>query len=198
MILYGIWWFIKKRRSEAEAPAGSMYYRDTSIPEPNRPASSTTYGAQAAVSDVEVGLNHICQMGPSFDAQGFKDQCMDHFFKVQGAWANRDLSAVRNLLTEEMYHIIQGDADDLKRKKQINRLENIAVRTVDLTEVWQESGKDFITVRFYANLLDYTTNETTGEVVSGSKTEPIKFEEYWTYTRPVGNNPWQLSAIHQI
>ena len=32
---------------------------------------------------------------------------------------------------------------------------------------------------------------------SGSKTEPVKFEEYWAFTRPVGNNPWQLSAINQ-
>ncbi|MDP2725774.1 MAG: TIM44-like domain-containing protein, partial [Syntrophales bacterium] len=81
--------------------------------------------------------------------------------------------------------------------RRINRLENIAVRTVDITEVWQEAGKDFITVRLYANLLDYTVDEESGQVVSGSKTEPVKFEEYWTFTRPVGNNPWQLSAINQ-
>jgi predicted lipid-binding transport protein (Tim44 family) len=26
----------------------------------------------------------------------------------------------------------------------------------------------------------------------------VKFEEYWTLTRPVGPNPWKLSAIQQI
>jgi predicted lipid-binding transport protein (Tim44 family) len=101
------------------------------------------------------------------------------------------------LLTEEMSGILQGDAEKLKSEKKINRLENIAVRSVDLVEVWQESGRDYITVRFYANLLDYTVDETTGQVVSGNKTEPVKFEEYWTFSRPVGNNPWQLSAINQ-
>ena len=60
-----------------------------------------------------------------------------------------------------------------------------------------DTNPHYITVRFYANLLDYTVDETTGQVVSGSKTEPVKFEEYWTFTRPVGNNPWQLSAITQ-
>jgi len=79
----------------------------------------------------------------------------------------------------------------------MNRLENIAVRSVDLVETWQESGRDYITVRFYANLLDYAVDETTGQIVSGSKTEPVKFEEYWTFTRPVGNNSWRLSAINQ-
>ena len=91
----------------------------------------------------------------------------------------------------------RGTPTRLKAEKKINRLENIAVRSVDITEAWQESGPDFITVRVYANLLDYTVDETTGQVVEGSKTEPVKFEEYWTFTRPVGNNPWQLSAINQ-
>jgi predicted lipid-binding transport protein (Tim44 family) len=136
-------------------------------------------------------------MDPGFDEQIFKDQRLDSFFKVQGAWANRDMSTIRSMLTDEMHRILQGDADDLRRKKQINRLENIAVRAVEISEVWQEAGKDFITVRFYANLLDYTTDEMSGAIVSGSKTEPVKFEEFWTFTRPVGNNPWQLSAINQ-
>ena len=198
LILYGIWWFIKRKRQTAEAPAGPTYYREASVPEP-RPAPSYTpsSGQQTAGGDVESGLGYVRQMDPSFDAQRFTDLCMDNFFKVQGAWANRDMSAIRGLLTDEMYGILQRDAEDLKRSGKINRLDNIAVRTTDITEVWQESGRDFITVRFLANLLDYTVEESSGQVVSGSKTEPVKFEEYWTFTRPVGGNPWQLSAINQ-
>jgi predicted lipid-binding transport protein (Tim44 family) len=198
LILYGIWWYIKKRRREAEAPAGAAYYREGSEPGSQGPASAPSYGQQAQESDIDTGLGHIRQMDPRFDEQKFKDQCMDNFFTVQGAWGNRDLSAIRNLLTDEMHGILQGDADELKTKKRINRLENIAVRAVEPIEAWQEAGNDFITVRFYANLLDYTIDETSGEVVSGSKTAPVKFEEFWTFTRPVGNNPWQLSAINQV
>ncbi len=110
---------------------------------------------------------------------------------------NRDLSPVSGLLTDEMKRVLQEDLDRLLRDKQVNRLENIAVRKVDLTEIWQESGQDYITASIYANLLDYTTDDTSGAVVSGSKTDPVKFEEFWTFTRPVGNNPWQLSAINQ-
>ena len=202
LILYGIWWFIKKKRREAAATAGPAYYREAS--EPQQPTSygslpaAPAYGdQQPPQSDMDAGLAHIRQMDPAFDEQRFKDQCMDSFFRVQGAWANRDLSAIRTSLTDEMFGILQGDADDLKRKKQINRLENIAVRTVDITEVWQEAGKDFITVRFCANLLDYTVDEASAQVLAGSKIDPVKFDEYWTFTRPVGKYPWQLSAINQ-
>jgi len=196
-ILYGIWWYIKKRRREAEAAASPAAYRSMSMPEPQQPSFGPTYGQQPTGESLDTGIGHIRQMDSSFDEQKFKDQSMDAFFKVQGAWANRDMSAIRKMLTDEMYRILQSDADELKQKKQINRLENIAVRNVEISEVWQEAGQDFITVRFTANLLDYTTDETNGSVISGSKTEPVKFEEFWTFARQVGNNPWQLSAINQ-
>jgi predicted lipid-binding transport protein (Tim44 family) len=147
--------------------------------------------------ELEEGLSHVRQMDPSFDEKRFNDNVMDNFFKIQGAWMNRDLSGVAGLLTDEMRGIMQRDIETLLREKRINRLENIAVRSVEISEVWQESGKDFITAMIYANLLDYTTDDSTGAVVSGSKTDPVKFEEYWTFTRPVGNNPWKLTAINQ-
>jgi predicted lipid-binding transport protein (Tim44 family) len=71
------------------------------------------------------------------------------------------------------------------------------VRSVTTTEAWQEGGQDFLTVCFLASLLDYTVEESSGQVVDGSRSEPVKFEEYWTFTRPVGPNVWRLSAIQQ-
>jgi len=201
---YLIYWYIKKKRQEAAATEG--YYQSTSqtvqMPQPNYPPVYDTPQAQASPQgqqdwDLQQGLSYIQQMDPNFDAARFEDQCMDVFFKIQGGWANRDLTPVRNLLTEEMYRLLQEDAAKLRAEGRINRLDNIAVRSVDISEAWQESGQDFITVRIYANLLDYTVDEKTDQVLSGSKTEPVKFEEYWTFTRQVGNNPWQLSAIQQ-
>jgi len=74
--------------------------------------------------------------------------------------------------------------------------QNIAVRTAQLTEAWQEGGKDFATVWFLASLLDYTTDEA-GRLLDGSRAEPVKFEESWTFVRPVGRNSWRLSAMQQ-
>jgi predicted lipid-binding transport protein (Tim44 family) len=185
---------VKKRRDETSG-GQNVYnmdsYREQAPYQPTAPAYTT------AADDVAAGLAHVRQMDPTFDEQRFNDSVMDIFFKIQGAWMNRDLASVTGLLTPEMRRIFQGDIDRLLREHRINRLENIAVRSVEISEVWQESGQDYITVMIYANLLDYTTDDSTGQVVEGSKTDPVKFEEYWTFTRPVGNNPWQLSAINQ-
>ncbi|KAB0670233.1 Tim44 domain-containing protein [Oryzomonas sagensis] len=191
---YLIYRSIKKKRADSAATFSGQggYGGGTVIPLP-----TAQLGTQPATDDVGAGLSHIRRMDPSFDENRFTDAAMDTFFKIQGAWMNRGLSPVAGLLTDEMRGIFQTDLDRLLRDKQINRLENIAVREVRIAEAWQEAGQDYITASIYANLLDYTTDETTGAVVSGSTAEPVKFEEFWTFTRAVGANPWRLSAINQ-
>jgi len=192
-IIYLIYRFIKKKKeTEAYQNAGATNYQ--TIEPDNYQQQSVSYVTPQ--DDVATGLSHIRQMDYNFDEQRFNDGIMDLFFKIQGAWMNRDLISVSTLLTPQMRQNLQSDIDILVRDHKINRLENIAVRNVEIVEAWQESGQDYITVLIYANLLDYTTDEA-GQVISGSKTDPVKFEEYWTVTRPVGNNPWQLSAITQ-
>lgn len=195
-LLYLLFRFMK-RRKEAQSTAG-YYYQTGSSPSAGQQTgfADTSRDQEYAQGDVQTGLSHIRQMDPSFDEARYRDLCMDNFFKIQGAWINRDMIVVKNILTEEMFDILRRDAGKLKAEKKINKLDNIAVRSVEITEAWQEGGMDFITVRFLASLLDYTVSES-GELLSGSKTEPVKFEEYWTFTRPVGNNTWQLSAINQ-
>ncbi|MBW4053894.1 MAG: Tim44 domain-containing protein [Proteobacteria bacterium] len=190
---YLIYRFIKKKRDDSSTnsfEAGS--YQGGNV----TPISQGYQNSSSGAEDVETGLAHIRQFEPSFDENRYNDLVMDNFFKIQGAWMNRDLTAVNTILTDEMRRIFQADIDTLVRDKQINRLENIAVRNVEIVEAWQESGQDYINTLIYANLLDYTTDET-GSVLSGSKSDPVKFEEFWTFTRPVGNNAWKLTAINQ-
>jgi predicted lipid-binding transport protein (Tim44 family) len=170
---------------------------------PSQVAGTTPgpYAAPSAVADTAgedrtKGLEYIRRMDPSFGEKAFGETASDAFFRLQGGWTRRDLSPVSGLLTDEMRATLQADADALKAKGQINRLENISVRNVEITEAWQESGQDYVTVLFQANLLDYTTDEA-GKVLSGSDTVPVKFEEFWTFTRPVGPGAWRLSAIQQ-
>ncbi|MDD2851677.1 MAG: Tim44 domain-containing protein [Desulfuromonadaceae bacterium] len=187
---YFIYRYIMRNRARNEAGASSRYDNVTPISPEYAPAQLS------APDDVDTGIAHIRQFDNSFDETRYRDLVMDNFFKIQGAWMNRDLSTVQSILTDEMKRIFQSDIDTLLRDKQINRLENIAVRKVGIVEAWQESGQDYINTLIYANLLDYTTDES-GSVLNGSKSDPVKFEEYWTFTRPIGTNSWKLSAIDQ-
>ncbi len=156
---------------------------------PARPSLSD----YAAPSDI----GSAPQVLTNFDAERFKETAQDIFFKIQGAWTRGDLSIVSSQISPETLGILQQDLDLLKSRRETNRLENIAVREVEITETWKESEGDYLTVRFLANLLDYNTDES-GKVVSGSNADPVKFEEFWTFLRPTGaTQAWVLSAIQQ-
>jgi predicted lipid-binding transport protein (Tim44 family) len=199
LLILGLGFFVYRMFKKKREAASSQAYSQTGS-QPQATPGYEPYGTASGPVGVagNDGLSNIRQMDAGFSEDRFKDGSMDTFFKIQAAWMNRNLSPVSTLLTDEMKRTFQGDIDTLLKEKKINRIENIAVRNVDITEAWQESGQDFITVLFYANLLDYAVDDSTGTVVTGSKTEPVKFEEYWTFSRPVGNNPWQLSAINQV
>jgi predicted lipid-binding transport protein (Tim44 family) len=193
--------FAYMRRQQASA-ATSRYAAPGGFAAPAGYAGASgapvaTAEAPAGSGDLDRGLGFIRQMDAGFDPARFADTAEDIFFKVQAAWIARDMSVAAGALADEMRGILQRDCDRLRAEGKINRLENIAVRSAELTEAWQERGQDYVTVRFLANLLDYTTDESGARVVEGSRTEPVKFEEYWTFVRPVGPNPWRLSAIQQ-
>jgi predicted lipid-binding transport protein (Tim44 family) len=211
LIIGGLAWFAISymRRQQAAGPSGyatsggygsapASRYDPSPAGGTAVPAGSTaTMEAPAGPSDLERGLAHIRQMDPGFDPRAFSETASDVFFKVQGAWTARSMAGVSSLLMPEMSGTLQRDCDRLKAEHKVNRLENIAVRGAEVTEAWQESGQDFVTVHFLASLLDYTTDESGAQVLEGSPSEPVKFEEYWTFTRPVGSAAFRLSAIQQ-
>jgi predicted lipid-binding transport protein (Tim44 family) len=205
LLIAGVLYFVYAymRRRQQPAPASSYGY---SAPNPSSTgtwqsgstsAASATMDMSEAASELERGLGHIQQLDHNFDPVRFGDTASDIFFKVQGAWMGRDMTSVRDLLTPEMYEAMQKDTERMRAEHRIDRMENIAVRSVEVTEAWQESGRDYVTVHFLASMLDYTIDERTDQVIKGTRSEPVKFEEYWTFVRPAGPNPWRLSAIQQ-
>ena len=161
--------------------------------------SEPQQGYDHGVMDEDTVANSIRRYDGAFDMARFKDSRVDDFFRIQAAWAQRDLTLIRPLVTTEIASSLESELTGLKASGHINHIENVAVRQTQIMEAWQEQGKEYVTLRFYANLLDYTVDEKTGAVVEGDKNQPKKFEEYWTYLREVGrpDSPWLLTAIEQ-
>ncbi len=144
------------------------------------------------------GLDRIKGHDPAFREDRFKETVQDLFFRIQAGWTNRSLDGIEGILTREMAASFRREFESMERKGLINRLENIAIRKVELAEAWQEAGKDCISVLITANLLDYLVDASTREVVEGDKLTPVKFEELWTFCRDPGSPKWQLSGINQV
>ncbi len=139
----------------------------------------------------------IKQSEPDFDPERFKEIAQDVFFAVQAAWMRRDTSTVAGLLGEQLKSEYDAQFEVLKEKGHINRMENIAVRNIEIVDAGVEGQEVFIKVLFTANLLDYTVEEASGKVIKGDATQPVKFEEYWTFARPVSSKAWKLEGIQE-
>jgi predicted lipid-binding transport protein (Tim44 family) len=197
LLLAGLGYFLyRKFRSPAVASGvGSMRYLN-SQPYVAYPYANAPVQEAPSASD-QIDYRSLTMMDRSFEPARFLKTAQDIFFKVQGAWNKQDTAALNALCGAGLMQTWQEEIDNLRVRGQQNRMENIALRESEITEAWTEDGADFITVRLHANLLDYTIDAKTGTVVEGSNSEPVEFEEYWTFTRPVGPNIWKLAAVQQ-
>lgn len=188
----GYWIYRRIRRPGLATGYGSMQYQDTAY------SSGRERGPLAEAAAVaEPDFSSIRIMDPRFDPAGFVKSAQDTFFKVQAAWSRQDGATLTSLCAPELARSWEQELEGLGARGQKNYMENIALRATEITEVWTERGQDYITARFEANLLDYTVDEKSGMVVAGNRSEPVEFEEYWTFTRSVGPNPWRLTAVQQ-
>lgn len=142
-----------------------------------------------------MGVKEIWAVYPSFDPEGFKETAQDLFFKVQAGWTRRDTAVLAPFVGEQLLAEYDGHFREMRDQGVINRLENIAVRSVDLTAAGVDGPEMFVTVRFLANLLDYTVDEATDRVVSGNPDTVVKFREEWTFAAPAGMPSWKLEGI---
>ncbi len=189
-------WF--SRRKALAGNTGAQFSQDQSAP-------GSLFSGMGAQQQVEqetlvedplvTGVKEIWSVDQDFDPDAFKDTAQDLFFKVQAGWTRRETSVLKNYVGEQLLSEYGQHFEEMKQKGHINRLENIAVRKIDLISAGVQQGEIFVTVRFTANLLDYTVDEKTGNVVNGDPENPVKFEEDWTFACPVGTRNWKLEGI---
>ncbi len=189
---FGYFLYRKFLRPAAATGYGTMQYQNTREQSPHY-----TPAQEAPAINKDIDYRSLSMMDRSFDPDQFLKTGQDVFFKVQGAWNKQDTAALRSLCGSELMQTWEQELSDLRARGHQNKMENIALRESEITEAWTENGQDYITVRLHAHLLDYTVDQKNGNVVSGNNSDPIEFEEYWTFTRPVGPNMWKLTAVQQ-
>lgn len=148
-------------------------------------------------SMVDDGINQIKQVDRDFDPVHFIEVASDVFFQVQAGWMRRDLNSYHHLLGEQLAQEYEKHFSDMRSNGHINKLESIAVRGMEIIQAGSDGLEDFVTILVTANLLDYTVDDKSGELISGSMTSPVKFQEKWTWASPTGTQSWKLEGIKE-
>lgn len=200
LLLAGAAYFIFRKMTSANsrtnrAPNPPPFTQSGNTAPPSYP---TDFGNEDTAGSVPVdqGLAQIKATDPGFDEGYFTEVASDVFFKVQAGWMRQEIDGFRNLLGDTLAAEYEKHFEDMKAKGIVNKLESIAVRGVEIVDAGSDGQEDFITVRFTASLLDYTVETATGKIIEGSDSSPIKFDERWTWARPVRTENWKLEGIH--
>ena len=198
LLLGGIGYFVYARFFKKKTPSFAQYQQQpgSAFNAFTNPGTSTFYPppppGNGSVAD---GIAMIRRSEPDFDPEHFKEVAQDVFFQVQAGWMRRDIESYQHLLDAKLVQEYEQHFAELRRKGQINKLESIAVRSVELVAAGVDGSEEFVSLLFKANLLDYTIDESSGAVVEGSTTTPVKFAEKWTWSRPLGGSNWKLAGI---
>jgi predicted lipid-binding transport protein (Tim44 family) len=150
--------------------------------------------ASSGGSALARGVRDIRRTDPGFDPARFVGWVGMVFRATQAAWATRDITAVRDRLTPEMFRELHARCDQLQRSGRAARAEQIEIQAA-VTEAWQEGSRDYVTAHVGGSMVDYTVDEVAGGLVDGSRTIPTAVDEFWTFTRPAGLHSWMLAAI---
>jgi predicted lipid-binding transport protein (Tim44 family) len=185
---------LRRRRAATAASPCALADVSSAVEKPSLGAAA---GPPDGDSRLDRGVRDIRGTDPGFDPNRFAGYAAMTFRDTQSARMARDVGSLRDRVTSEMHCRLQAQYDRLRSAGQTPRVEQIDI-LAEVSEAWQESGRDYVTAYISGSLVDYAIDQTNGIVIAGSRTHPRPVEEFWTFTRPAGLNFWMLSMIQHL
>ena len=156
-------------RKGARNPSTSVH-----IPNQSRP--------QPMVND----LADLKARDPGFSEEKFLSDASNLYIQMQNAWTARNLTELRPRLSAALYAQSERQVEAYKKNRQTNHVERINVIDKRIVGCTRDSQNDIITVRLTSRIVDYVTNDDTGEVVRGDRNKELFMTYQWTFLRSLG------------
>lgn len=128
-------------------------------------------------------LASLSQRDPAFQVSQFKARVGVIYTEMLDAWSSLDWHRARPYLSDNLHEQQSYWIEAYRRQGLRNKMKDPKLIGVDLVKIDRDKHFDSITVRLEATGCDYTTDVQDKRVVSGSKTKPRRYAEYWTLIR---------------
>ena len=152
-------------------------------------AFNTGAGSQPASEDLSElePIETLRESDPNFLPQTFKEKISNLYVQMQNAWQNKDFEPMRPYMTDGLYTQFDRQLDELRQHGQTNFVDRIAVLGVALSGWKSDETSESVVAIVSTRIVDYTVDDRSGELVTGSKSVE-KFMTYeWTLTRSKGS-----------
>jgi Tim44-like domain len=167
-------WMIAELSNLTREPRGPLLTSDT--PE------TGTETPTIADSSAPARFQQLLERDPGMTWQTFTTRMAHVFGALQVAWSGRDPLQIRPYVSDNLFQTMLYWIDLYIASRCRNVTENARILRIDLANVTSDKHYDAITVRMFATSIDYTIGDD-GKLLSGSKSRPRTYSEYWTWIR---------------
>ena len=128
-------------------------------------------------------MHEYYAVDPKFDEIKFKKVISDLYVKMQETWQAKDISQIKDFMTDDFYYAMDLRLDKLRRKKQTDCTEKIKILEINLKGWRQDNEFDYIAVGLKAQIVSYIVDDSLKSVVLGDSGNPISMEYYIEFSR---------------
>ncbi|MEF9920916.1 MAG: TIM44-like domain-containing protein [Erysipelotrichaceae bacterium] len=126
--------------------------------------SNTSINENQAIGDIQ-------EIDPNFSAEHFKTYASEVYLTVQEAWENREWSIVRPFESNALFNVHNRQLKEYIEQQKTNHLDMQNVRSVVIAGFKSDGEREVITIKLDASLIDYVSDDNSGAVLEGSKTQ---------------------------
>ncbi|MBQ1501186.1 MAG: TIM44-like domain-containing protein [Firmicutes bacterium] len=160
-------------------------------------------GHSVNIQQVEAPANlrpmaEYSELDPNFDEASFKEKLSNLYVQMQNCWTAKDIEPLRPYFTDGFFTQMERQLDQLKKAGRTNHVDRISVMGVTLRGFTSDEKEDRIVAILNTRIVDYTVDDATGNLISGSQTAE-KFMTYeWTLSRESGQTTEEHTEAEKI
>jgi predicted lipid-binding transport protein (Tim44 family) len=189
------------RRTGNERRRDGMFQARAPLPGQTRtgselgPAATVVTLEATPVDAVAQGLERIRRADPGFDPGHFLAGARAAFEIIVGAFARGDKTALRPLLSDEVYRPFVETIDERLAAEETVENQIVQLGSPDIAAAELSGQTARVVVRYVSKQIN-AIRAGDGQVVDGDAEHPVEKTDYWTFARDVRSTDpnWVLAA----
>ena len=154
----------------------------------NSRRQSTPYqgGVSHRICNETAAVSALREIDPQFSVEGFKSFASEVYLTLQEAWEAKEWRKVRPFESNSLFNMHSHQIQEYIDSGKTNHLNMQNVRSITIADFHADGAREVLSVKLEASLLDYTTDDESGEVLEGSKTQYQHRFYYLEFIRSAG------------
>ena len=180
----GIWLVMRLFRSRSDVPRAQ--YDPQASYQPSSFADAPNYAPAGPGGEISI---------TAADQEAFERLLLE----LQDAFSKEDYGRLREVTTPEIMSYLAEELSDNATHGRRNDVSATRLLDGEVSEAWNEDGKDYATIVMRYESLDVMRDRSTGALLSGEPHSPTETTELWTFVRRAGSwgSSWKVSAIQE-